>query len=97
MLFAVALIATADGRLRAVAPDLSRCDLTGSTEQEVLPKLRLAVEGELTRLLLAGTALPDTRDGVPPVASALPEHTRWMNIHINLGHLQALARHQRGR
>ena len=54
MLFAIALLTTADGSLRAIAPDLANCDLTGATEQELLPKLRLAIEGELTRLLLAG-------------------------------------------
>lgn len=97
MLFAVALITTTDGRLRAVAPDLAHCDLTGDTEQELLPKLRLGIEGELIRLLLAGAGLPDTRDGAPLAAGALPDHARWLNIHINLGHLQALARHQRGR
>ena len=65
MLFAIALLTTADGNLRAIAPDLASCDLTGATEQELLPKLRLAIEGELTRLLLAGADLPDTRQGEP--------------------------------
>ena len=103
MLFAIAVLSIADGRLRAVAPDLDHCDLTGSTEQELLPKLRLAVEGELTRLLLAGLPLPDCRDGKPDpgfspgVGIAIRGPVRWLNIHINIGHLQALARHQAGR
>ena len=101
MLFAVVLLSTADGKLRAVAPDLADCDLTGSTEQELLPKLRLAVEGELTRLLLAGEPLPDCRDG-QPAPGFRPGDTsrspaRWLNVHINIGHLQALARHQADR
>jgi hypothetical protein len=98
MLYAIALLATTDGKLRAVAPDLAHCDLTGSTEQELLPKLRLAIEGELTRLLLAGAPLPDSRDGEPALAFS-PSGTsrgpvRWLNVHINIGHLEALARHQ---
>ncbi len=101
MLFAVALLNTADGRLRAIAPDLANCDLTGATEQELLPKLRLAIEGELTRLLLAGAVLPDSRNGEPaPAFSPAGEcrgPARWLNVHINIGHLQALARHQAGR
>lgn len=101
MLFAIALLKTPDGRLRAVAPDLADCDLTGATEQELLPKLRLAIEGELTRLLLAGEALPDPGNG-EAVQGFLPAGTfqgpaRWLNVHINIGHLQALARHQAGR
>lgn len=101
MLFAIALLTTTDGRLRAIAPDLAHCDLTGSTEQEVLPRLRLAIEGELTRLLLAGEALPDSRNGAPAPdfspAGSFGGPARWLTIHINLGHLQALARHQANR
>ncbi len=101
MLFAIALLSTPDGKLRAVAPDLAHCDLTGSTEQELLPKLRLAVEGELTRLLLASEPLPDGRDGEPapgfsPAGDA-GGPVRWLNIHINMAHLRALAHHQKGR
>lgn len=101
MLFAIALITTADGGLRAIAPDLANCDLTGATEQELLPKLRLAIEGELTRLLLAGATLPDWRNGEPAPsfrpAGGFQGAPRWLNVHINIGHLQALARHQAGR
>ena len=98
MLFAVALLETADGKLRAVAPDLRNCDLRGSTEQELLPSLRLAIEGELTRLLLAGETLPDSRDGQPHPGFHGPgtpgPKVRWLHVHINLAHLQALAQHQ---
>jgi hypothetical protein len=101
MLLAIALQDIGDGRLRAVAPDLAHCDLTGATEQELLPKLRLAMEGELTRLLLASLPLPDARGGTPlrgfdagtPSGGTL----RWLTVHINLDHLRALARHQAGR
>jgi len=101
MLFAIALMAPADGKLRAIAPDLAHCDLTGSTEQELLPKLRLAIEGELTRLLLSGEPLPDSRNGEPlrdfNPPGLPPAPLRWLNVHINVGHLEALARHQAGR
>jgi len=101
MLFAIALLTTADGSQRAIAPDLANCDLTGMKEQELLPKLRLAIEGELTRLLLAGAALPDSRNGEPPPgfspAGGFQEAPRWLTVHVNIDHLQALARHQAGR
>jgi len=98
MLYAVALLTTRDGGLRALAPDLDNCNLTGTTEQELLPRLRLAMESELTRLILAGMTLPASRDGRPPShfreTSANPGPVRWLTIHINLAHLEALARHQ---
>ena len=101
MLIAIALLATSDGRLRAIAPDLAGCDLTGNTEQELLPGLRLAIEGELTRLLLAGAPLPDSRHGEPSPgfrpAGEFRGPVKWLNVHINIGHLEALARHQAGR
>jgi predicted RNase H-like HicB family nuclease len=101
MLFAIALFTTDDGTLRAIAPDLAHCDLTGTTEQELLPKLRLAIEGELTRLLLVGKPLPDSRNGEPLTGFSPTElagvPARWLNVHINVGHLEALARHQAGR
>ena len=101
MLFAIAFLKNADGTLRAIAPDLAHCDLEGATEQELLPKLRLAVEGELTRLLCAGQPLPDSRDGRPLPAFSPPGSfqgpIRWLNIHINVAHIRALASHQAGR
>lgn len=101
MMVAIAFLPGRDGRLRAIAPDLANCDLAGATDQELLPKLRLAIEWELTRLLLAGAPLPDTRDGQPLPGFRPPEGTpasvRWLHVHINLAHLEALARHQRGR
>jgi hypothetical protein len=98
MLYAIALLATADGALRALAPDLENCDLSGTTEQELLPRLRLAIENELTRLLLAGAALPDARDGRPAPGfgadTSSAGEIRWLTFHINMAHLEALARHQ---
>jgi hypothetical protein len=98
MLYAVALLTTANGTLRAVAPDLDHCDLTGTTEEELLPRLRLAIESELTRVLIAGTALPESRDGRPAPGfggnNPGSGRVRWLTVHINLAHLKALARHQ---
>ena len=97
MLFSVALMETTDGRLRAVVPDLPYCESSGHLEQELLPKLRLLVEDELTCLLMAGRPLPDTRDGAAPTDRKDLAPARWCSLHINLAHLEALARHQRQR
>ncbi|MEZ5564905.1 MAG: hypothetical protein R3F24_05040 [Gammaproteobacteria bacterium] len=97
MLVPIAVATDADGQLRAWAPDLPRCDLRGLTEQEVLPRLRLALEAEITELLMAGERLPDTRAGSPPDQATANPDVRWLHIHINIAHLTALARHQAGR
>jgi hypothetical protein len=97
MLFSVALMETPDGRMRAVVPDLPDCESVGHLEQELLPKLRLLVEEALTCLLMAGKPLPDTRGGAVPTDRQDLAPARWLSLHINLPHLEALARHQRHR
>ena len=97
MLFSIALMETTDGRVRAVVPDLPGCESIGHLEQELLPKLRLLVEEALTCLLMAGKPLPDTRDGAVPTDRQDLAPARWCSLHINLAHLEALARHQRQR
>ncbi|MBM4220703.1 MAG: hypothetical protein FJ170_02000 [Gammaproteobacteria bacterium] len=94
MLFSVALMETTEGRLRAVVPDLPGCELSGELEQELLPRLRLRVEDELTSLLMAHRPLPDTRGGAVPTDRGDLARARWISLHINLVHLEALARHQ---
>jgi hypothetical protein len=95
---AVALLTFSNGTLRAVAPDLDHCDLTGTTEEELLPRLRLAIESEMTRVLLAGAALPESRVLQPAPGFGANNSgsgpVRWLTVHINLAHLKALARHQ---
>jgi predicted RNase H-like HicB family nuclease len=98
MIFAVALFPDTGGSLRALAPDLPGCDLQGRTKQELLPRLRLAIEAAITEKLLAGQPLPDTRDGYPPPEElrGVTERPSWLQIHINVAHLVALAAHQGG-
>lgn len=102
MLFAVAVASARSGTLRAWAPDLPGCEVSGKNPCTVLPQLRLAIERGLTELLLEGTALPDTRGGRPPgdgpdgpTGTAGATAVRWLSIHINVAHLEALARHQK--
>ncbi|MCK6371923.1 MAG: hypothetical protein L6Q83_11500, partial [Gammaproteobacteria bacterium] len=58
-------------------------------------RLRLLIEGRLADLLLTGDAIPQPR---PPSAwrkdPALRDSTLY-EMHINLPHIQAVARHQR--
>jgi hypothetical protein len=97
MLVPVAFFPDPVAGLRAEPPDLPACGRAAATEASLLPMVRLAIEDELTRRLLAGEPLPETRDGVPPAGNPVHRGPRWLTIHINLDHLRALARHQRGR
>ena len=97
MLFPVAFWTDATGCLRAAAPGLAGCERMAATEEALLPMVRLAIEDAVTALLAAGRPLPDTREGVPPPGFAVQPGSRWLTIHINVDHLEALARHQRGR
>lgn len=97
MLVPVAFFPDPVAGLRAEPPDLPGCGRAAATEASLLPMVRLAIEAECTRRLLAGEALPETRAGAPPVAGPPRPGLRWLTIHINLDHLRALARHQRGR
>lgn len=97
MLVPVAFWTDAAGALCAAPPDLPGCERTAATEQALLPMVRLAIEDELTRRLLAGEPLPATRAGDPPAGFPPRPGLRWLTIHINLDHLRALAAHQRHR
>lgn len=97
MLFPIAFSPDPAGGLCAVVPDLGGQPHRAATGQALLPMVRLAIEDALTRRLLAGEPLPDTRGGTPPAAYSGPPGLRWLTIHINLDHLRALAAHQRGR
>jgi predicted RNase H-like HicB family nuclease len=95
--FAVLLAPDADAGFRASVPELPVCVVAGANLSTVLPQLRLAVESELTRRLLAGEALPPARDEGDQRSSHLPTGGQWLTVHINVAHLEAVATHQRGR
>lgn len=94
MLFNIALMKTTDGKLRAIAPDLPDCELSGDAEHELLPRLRLLVEDQITCLLMANKPLPDLHSTTPPPDRMDLASARWLSLHINMAHLEALARHQ---
>jgi len=74
----------ADGSYHAEVAELAGCSVVRERLEDVLPMLRLAVERSIAALLAAGEELPAFADRAEcPLA-----------IHIHLGHLQALVRHQ---
>lgn len=95
MLFNVLLMPpAADGTLEARAPALPGCDVRASSTATALPTLRLKIEQRLTELLGAGQPLPETPVDEPGTRWGSPAGSRWLTIHINVGHLVALAKHQ---
>lgn len=83
-------------RWQAEAPDLPASRATGSSSGEALARVRLALEGLIAGRLGRGEALPEPRSLQQLQADGEAGGT-YYEVHINLRHLGALARHQDGR
>jgi predicted RNase H-like HicB family nuclease len=97
MLLPVLITADPAGHFHGTAPDLPDCSATGSTHDQTLAITKLVIEGQLAELLGKGEPLPQGTS-----LSELAKTTRtpggtWYEIHFNLDHLKAVARHQQGR
>lgn len=81
---------------QAIAPDLPGSRTIGHSSGEALARVRLALEGLIAERLGQGEALPEprTRQQLETDGKASGE---YYEVHINLRHLGALARHQDGR
>jgi predicted RNase H-like HicB family nuclease len=97
MQISIALNKEDSGAFQASAPDLPGCSLVDPDKDRAFARLRLVIEGALADALLAGKPLPAVhppghwRDD-PRYAGAL-----WYEAHMNVAHIEAVARHQRGR
>jgi predicted RNase H-like HicB family nuclease len=97
MLMTIAIQRLRSGDVLATAPDLPGCSVLDRDESDAFARIRLAVEGALADLLLAGRPVPDVRPGAEWRADPGYRDARWYDVHINMRHLEALARHQAGR
>lgn len=83
-----------NGVFTASAPDIPTCRVEDRDEGIAVARLRLVIEGALADLLLAGRPLPRIR----PIEDARAGHPhgdgRWYDVHFNLAHIEAVARHQ---
>lgn len=97
MLVTVVIQPHPDGGFLATAPDLRGCSLVDHDEGNAFARIRLAMESFLADELLSGQALPQ----VAPVDSWKNHRQyaggRFYEVHMNLRHLEAVARHQKGR
>lgn len=80
----------------AEAPDLPASRATGRSSGEALARVRLALEGLIAERLGRGDELPDLRS-LEQLQSGDNGQDDCYEVHINLRHLDALARHQGGR
>ena len=78
------------------APDLPECRTTGRSSGEALARARLALEGLIAARLGREEPLPQPRSRDQLLAED-PTGVEYFEVHINLRHLRALARHQAGR
>jgi predicted RNase H-like HicB family nuclease len=84
------------GGWAAHAPDLPGCEVRGASSGEALARVRLALEGRIAERLGRGEALPEPR-GLDELRETDNGAGEYFSVHMNLRHLQALARHQAGR
>jgi hypothetical protein len=83
-----------NGVFAATVPDLPAFRLEDPDEGLAIARLRLAIEGALVDLLIAGR--------LPPAVSNINDlrgdqryrDGRWYDVHFNLAHVEAVARHQ---
>lgn len=97
MFIAIAVQRLPSGLHRARAPELEGVELTDPDAGNVTARLRLVIEGVLADRLLAGTPLPAGRPPAHWAADPAFTGARWYEVHMNLGHIEALARHQSAR
>lgn len=79
----------------AEAPDLPAACASAKTAGEALARIRLVLEGLIAERLGREQPLPAVRSLAELEASGEPG-VGYYEVHINLRHLNALARHQQG-
>jgi len=92
MLVTVRIQPDSNGGFVGTVPGLPGCTEDGATRDQALARLKLAVESTLVTILGAGEPLPDLESAAPA-----PPEGEAFGIHINTGHIEALAAHQDGR
>ena len=84
-----------DGRLIATVPDMPGVSASGSELGRTLTRIHLKLEGYISELLLADQPVPEVRTLAQ--VRGMDSVTECYEIHINLTHLRAVAKHQWGR
>lgn len=81
----------------ALAPDLPACLVEDTDQGRAFARLRLVIEGAIADLMISGQPIPAPRPTADWASDPHYRHGHWYEVHINLAHIEAVARHQRGR
>jgi hypothetical protein len=97
VLIPVCIASQEDGTLLATVPDIPAVTASDSELGRALTRIHLKLEGFISEQLLAEEKLPEVRTlsairAAEPAADCTAD---YYEIHINLTHLRAVARHQR--
>jgi hypothetical protein len=95
VLIPVCIVSQEEGELLATVPDIPGVTASGSELGRTLTRIHLKLEGFISNLLLAEKSLPEVRT-LDAIRVAEPSADCY-EIHINLTHLRAVARHQWGK
>lgn len=97
MLVTLAIQRLPPGDFRATAPDFPGCVVTDREMDSAIARLRLAIEGILADRFLAGLEIPAVHSAAHWRRLSQTAGIHWHELHINIAHIEAVARHQRGR
>jgi hypothetical protein len=82
------------GLFTACAPSLPECRLEDRDGGLAVARLRLVIEGALADRLIAGRPLPEISEIGMLRADERYRNGRWYDVHFNMAHIEAVARHQ---
>ena len=94
MLVPVFISRNGNNKFSAIAPDFPGCTASGSELGRTITRIHLQLEGRVSEMLIKGESLPEIA-GPPHGHGKEPDGVgQFFQIHINLVHLAAVAKHQ---
>ena len=78
----------------AIAPDFSGCTARGTELGRTITRIHLQLEGRVSEMLINGEALPEIGSAKGQLPRTVAGDGQLFEIHINLVHLAAVAKHQ---
>ena len=94
MLVPVYISRESDQTFLAIAPDFPGCTARGSELGRTITRIHLKLEGRVSDMLIRGEPLPAVSEQEATGDEPVTDAGHGYQIHINLVHLAAVARHQ---